>query len=127
MLVDTFVNAIFVYDDKLLLTFNFKDGQRTFTLADTESIADESGSNLVCSGVPIKDGVNDRFTPSFIYALEQGLERFNRNMPVAYCCNQFKNWLLPKFLPVPRKGKNANESLPVYRYEAKERIPGESF
>ena len=70
MLIDTFVNAIFVYDDKLLLTFNFKDGQRTITLADTESIADESGSNLVCSGVPIKDGVNDRFTPSFIYALE---------------------------------------------------------
>lgn len=29
MLIDTFVNAIFVYDDKLLLTFNFKDGQRT--------------------------------------------------------------------------------------------------
>jgi hypothetical protein len=52
MLIDTFVNAIFVYDDKLLLTFNFKDGQRTITLADTESIADESGSNLVCSGVP---------------------------------------------------------------------------
>ena len=28
-------------------------------------------------------------------------------MPVAYCSNQFKNWLLPKFLPVLRKGKNA--------------------
>ena len=56
MLIDTFVNAIFVYDDKLLLTFNFKDGQRTITLADTESIADESGSNLVCSGVPKKRG-----------------------------------------------------------------------
>ena len=51
MLVDTFINAIFVYDDRLLLTFNFKDGTRTITLADTESIADESGSNLDCSGV----------------------------------------------------------------------------
>ena len=44
---------------------------------------------------PIKDGVNDRFTPSFIYAMRKGLERSNRDMPVAYCCNQFKNWLLP--------------------------------
>lgn len=29
MLIDTFVNAVFLYDDKLLLTFNFKDGTRT--------------------------------------------------------------------------------------------------
>ena len=26
MLVDNFVNAFFLYDDKLLLTFTFKDG-----------------------------------------------------------------------------------------------------
>ena len=52
MLVDTFVNAIFVYDDKLLLTFNFKDGTKTITLADTETIADESGSDLEMFGVP---------------------------------------------------------------------------
>ena len=47
---------------------------------------------------------------SFIYALGQELERSNRNMPVAYCCRQFKNWWLPLFLPVPRKGKNANST-----------------
>lgn len=29
ILIDTFVNAVFVYDNKLLLTFNFKDGTRT--------------------------------------------------------------------------------------------------
>jgi transposase-like protein len=52
MLVDTFVNAIFVYDDKLLLTFNFKDGTRTITLADVEAAANESGSDLEMFGVP---------------------------------------------------------------------------
>ena len=31
MLIDTFVNAIFLYDDKLVLTFNFKDGTQTIT------------------------------------------------------------------------------------------------
>jgi len=56
MLVDTFVNAIFVYDDKLLLTFNFKDGTKTITLADTETIANENGSDLEMFGVPNKRG-----------------------------------------------------------------------
>ena len=33
-------------------------------------------------------------TASLIYTKKKGLERSNRNMPGAYCCNQFKNWLL---------------------------------
>jgi hypothetical protein len=53
MLIDTFVNAVFVHDDKLLLTFNFKDGTRTITLTDAK-IAEEknTGSNLDCSSAP---------------------------------------------------------------------------
>ena len=53
MLIDTFVNAVFVHDDKLLLTFNFKDGTRTITLTDAK-IAEKknSGSNLDCSVAP---------------------------------------------------------------------------
>lgn len=45
--------AVFVHDDKLLLTFNFKDGERTITLIDAK-IAEEknTGSNLDCSLVP---------------------------------------------------------------------------
>ena len=55
MLIATFVNAVFVHDDKLLLTFNFKDGTRTITLTDAK-IAEKknSGSNLDCSLAPIK-------------------------------------------------------------------------
>jgi len=36
-LVDSFVNAIFVYDDRLVLTFNYKDGSKTVSLSDIES------------------------------------------------------------------------------------------
>ena len=32
MLVDTFVNAIFLYDDKMVLTFNFREGTETYHL-----------------------------------------------------------------------------------------------
>ena len=41
------------------------------------------------------------------YLLNARLERSNRNMPVAYCCHQFKNWWLPLSAPF---GADANES-----------------
>ena len=52
MLVDTFVNAVFLYDDKLLLTFNFKDGTRTITFSDVQTATSESGSDLDCLAAP---------------------------------------------------------------------------
>ena len=53
MLIDTFVNAVFVHDDKLLLTFNFKDGTRTITLTDAKIATEKNtGSNLDCLGAP---------------------------------------------------------------------------
>ena len=52
MLVDTFINAIFVYDDRLLLTFNFKDGTRTITFSDVQAATSENGSDLDCLAAP---------------------------------------------------------------------------
>ena len=54
MLIDTFVNAVFVHDDKLLLTFNFKDGTRTITLNDVKEATCSSGSDLDCFVAPKK-------------------------------------------------------------------------
>ncbi len=56
MLIDTFVNAIFLYDDKMLLTFNYKDGTKTITFNDVQDIAswEESGSNMDCLAEPQK-------------------------------------------------------------------------
>ena len=33
-LIDGFVNATYVYDDKIVLTFNYKDGTKTVSLKD---------------------------------------------------------------------------------------------
>lgn len=53
MLIDTFVNRIYVFDDKLLLTFNYKDGTRTITLTDAKiAVEKNAGSNLDCSLAP---------------------------------------------------------------------------
>ncbi len=43
-LVDTFVNAVFVYDDKLVLTYNYQHGTQTITLKEVD---DFLGSDLV--------------------------------------------------------------------------------
>ena len=34
-LIEIFVNAIFLYDDRMLLTFNYKDGTQTVRFEDT--------------------------------------------------------------------------------------------
>ena len=54
MLIDTFVNAVFVHDDKLLLTFNFKDGTRTITFNDVQIATCSNGSDLDCLRAPKK-------------------------------------------------------------------------
>lgn len=37
MLIDTFINAVFLYDDKLVLTYNFREGTETITFDDLKN------------------------------------------------------------------------------------------
>ena len=61
MLIDAFVNAIYLYDDKLVLTFNYKDGTRTITLDDVkEAVKNNTGSDLDCRGAP--SGISEQFS-----------------------------------------------------------------
>ena len=53
MLIDTFINAIFLYDDKMVITFNYKEGTKTMTLAELpEAISNKNGSDLNCLVAP---------------------------------------------------------------------------
>ena len=45
-LIDSFVNAVYLYEDKIILTFNYKDGSKTITLEEVE------GSDLSVLGAP---------------------------------------------------------------------------
>ena len=36
-IIDTFLNSVYVYDDKIVLTYNYKDGSQTLTLQEIES------------------------------------------------------------------------------------------
>lgn len=45
-LIDIFVNAVYLYDDKLVITFNYKEASKTVTLKEV------NGSIIDCSGAP---------------------------------------------------------------------------
>ena len=68
-LIDTFVNAVFVHDDKILIGYNFQDGTRTITLTDVQTATDESGSDLEMFGVPKNADTFYRYL-HFLFALD---------------------------------------------------------
>ena len=43
-IVDIFVNSVFLYDDKIGLTFNWKDGTKTVTLTELETATGSTGN-----------------------------------------------------------------------------------
>ena len=52
-LVDTFINSIYLYDDKVLITFNYKEGTQTVTFGEATEVASEgNGSELDCFTAP---------------------------------------------------------------------------
>ena len=56
-LIDTFINAIYLYDDKIVITFNFKDGSKTITFAEIEEA--EKGSDFTDFGAPFRVFIRD--------------------------------------------------------------------
>ena len=56
-LVDTFINSIYLYDDKVLITFNYKEGTQTITFEEAAQAASkENGSDLDCIPAPEYSG-----------------------------------------------------------------------
>ena len=54
-IIDTFVNAIYVYDDKLVFAYNFKDGTETISTADIDRAY---GSDLTQVAPPWREASN---------------------------------------------------------------------
>ena len=45
-LIDIFLNGVYVYDDKMVVTFNYKDGERAMPLEDVESAITKENTHL---------------------------------------------------------------------------------
>ena len=68
-LVDTFINAIYLYDDKMLITFNYKEGTETISFGEaTEAVAKEKSSDMDCLGAP-KNAVRPKGLAAFLFVL----------------------------------------------------------
>ena len=76
-IIDTFINAIYVYDDKLVFTYNFKDGTETVPL---KAVEDAFGSDLTQVAppnprnpniIPIGDGFGFLFLSQVLWCDKQ--------------------------------------------------------
>lgn len=72
-LIDGFINAIYVYDDRITFTYNYKDGTETVTLSDLESV---KSSDIKCVGAPQKERM-DKPIRSFCRVSEAGSDRLS--------------------------------------------------
>jgi len=70
-LVESFVNAIYLFDDKIVFTFNYKDGSKTITMEEIENSA--LSSDLTALGAP-KTKPPTRVVFVFGIKRRQGLE-----------------------------------------------------
>ena len=76
-LVDTFINAIYLYDDKVLITFNYKEGTQTVTFGEASEVASEgNGSDLDRFAAPRKTSTHCVLV--FLFRCGRGLEQQRR-------------------------------------------------
>ena len=76
-LVDTFINAIYLYDDKVLITFNYKEGTQTVTFGEAAEAASKgNGSDLDCFTAPRKTSTHCVLV--FLFRCGRGLEQQRR-------------------------------------------------
>ena len=95
-LVDTFINAIYLYDDKVLITFNYKEGTQTVTFGEaTEVASEENGSDLDCFTAP-ENAVKSKGFMAFLFCKPR----------VHGFCTVFARWVLSIFI-------RSNESLSI--------------
>ena len=51
-IIDVFVNSVYVFDDKIVFTYNFKDGTDTFSLKDVALAINAKSSDVADSASP---------------------------------------------------------------------------
>ena len=79
-LIDSFVNAIYLFDDYLVITFNYKEGTKTITFAEIE---EAFGSDLSSLTAPQKSLENTEFSRLFCFSLSV-VTRWSGDSPPKY-------------------------------------------
>ena len=71
--MDTFINAIYLYDDKVLITFNYKEGTETVTFG--EATEAEKSSDMSARGAPKRHDVSASCLFSLPVSSRRGAQR----------------------------------------------------
>jgi len=79
MLIDSFINTIFLYDDKIVITFNYKEGTKTVTFDDANTAVAEGKVRIwihaVCQSKTVRVERPGRF--DFVYIVQKVLRFTN--------------------------------------------------
>ena len=115
-LVDTFINAIYLYDDKVLITFNYKEG--TETVAFGEAVKAEKSSDMSARGAPDFERQIVRFDVLFLLLRKR--ESFMQTELSSILCVRLRpsaGWL---------QGSPCRRFLlpPAFRFAGAEVLPG---
>ena len=74
-LIDGFINAIYLYDDKITFAFNYKDGTKTVYLSELNCTP--LGSDLKCFGAPFMQFAERKFSKLLFLCLKMNNYYFN--------------------------------------------------
>ena len=79
-LINTFVNAVYLYDEKVLITFNYKDGTKTITFDEiaAKDAPEGNGSDLGCFAPP-RTPVSNGYRSFCFICLAKGVARVDSN------------------------------------------------
>ena len=79
-LINTFVNAVYLYDEKVLIAFNYKDGTKTITFDEiaAKDAPEGNGSDLGCFAPP-RTPVSNGYRSFCFICLEKGDARVDSN------------------------------------------------
>ena len=79
-LINTFVNAVYLYDEKVLITFNYKDGTKTITFNEiaAKDAPEGNGSDLGCFAPP-RTPVSNGYRSFCFICLAKGTARVDSN------------------------------------------------
>ena len=79
-LINTFVNAVYLYDEKVLITFNYKDGTKTITFDEiaAKDAPEGNGSDLGCFAPP-RTPVSNGYRSFCFICLAKGGARVDSN------------------------------------------------
>ena len=125
-LINTFVNAVYLYDEKVLITFNYKDGTKTITFDEiaAKDAPEGNGSDLGCFAPPRTPVSEPGTGVSVLSVLQKGLQGWIRTASTRRIVRRVKKPLRGFFRcaardihPRPPKNRNVSKYAAVLFYD----------